>query len=856
MTVKTAEMEKLFDEGKSFIDLLPYLEFKDGVFIQLDGSLGRIWELSLLESEIPEPAHLLRLSKTIEGLFTQLPHAQLAFQFILLSDDFIVPKMDQYSQHTEIETERDFSKIYMEKKTEHIRLSKDGFFNKGNARHTEEKNFYPQRIRLFFTLRYFPKWQCPSIINKMKNCLLSEDSIRKGMEEKYLRNIHEAKKIIRKIEGVLRTCGFDSQIINELGLIQFLYPMLNPERSKSCPEIKHIENEDIRDQVLYNSPGVTNEGFIFEGHHSRIVSLKELPEGTFPGMFSGDMYLKDNDWFCMLDEFKNFMMVINLIIPSQTQALDNLKLQKKMAHLHGTGIVGDAAVENIEKEAEINETITDIFKTGKRVVYPRIHFVVIEKTEDDANEKAGQLLSCLQNRLLCEGIKEDIIGPSLFLTCLPLNFDPAYERFIKRSKRMLSDNLADMVPAYGAFQGTKTPAQMYLNRRGEPVFFDFFDSNTNPHGFVIGESGAGKSFLLNDLILQNYRLGAHFFVIDQGTENKGGSYKKLCKLLKGQYISFSLDDPVTINPFHNPPTAKNISFLSGLLAQMASGDEDHDRVTRQEKGLLLKAIRETYNTNDGRKEPILSDLVDILSSKKFNDQYCFGSNSGNNLALKMANYVKKEGGYGNYFDGPNQFNINTRLTVFDLENLSSEPELQKLITINILSFIIDFVTRADIAAKRKYLILDEAWDFPGSLLKRAVKTFRKLKCSVIPCSQDLDDFLTKETGQAILANCSNNIILRSQNSTHESIGEKLKFSSGLIQILKSLQKVDGRYSEAFFVNDKSKGVIRLVPDPYLFWVANTENETNEYLEQKTKEMNGDFVGALEECVKEYPYGIS
>ena len=38
-----------------------------------------------------------------------------------------------------------------------------------------------------------------------------------------------------------------------------------------------------------------------------------------------------------------------------------------------------------------------------------------------------------------------------------------------------------MFPLYGSVKGTRTPAQMYLNRRGETVFWDFFDSNTNPH---------------------------------------------------------------------------------------------------------------------------------------------------------------------------------------------------------------------------------------------------------------------------------------------------------------------------------------------------------------------------------------
>ena len=92
------------------------------------------------------------------------------------------------------------------------------------------------------------------------------------------------------------------------------------------------------------------------------------------------------------------------------------------------------------------------------------------------------------------------------------------------------------------------------------VNWDFFDSNTNPHAIVIGASGAGKSFLVNDFILQNARLDAHFFVLD-----KGDSYRKLCQILGGRYIRFELNDPVTINPFLKEPDAEHLAFLVTVI---------------------------------------------------------------------------------------------------------------------------------------------------------------------------------------------------------------------------------------------------------------------------------------------------
>ena len=92
------------------------------------------------------------------------------------------------------------------------------------------------------------------------------------------------------------------------------------------------------------------------------------------------------------------------------------------------------------------------------------------------------------------------------------------------------------------------------------MFWDFFDSNTNPHAIIIGSSGAGKSFFVNDFILQNARLDSHFFVLD-----KGDSYRKLCQILGGQYIRFELNNPVTINPFLKEPDPEHMAFLVTVI---------------------------------------------------------------------------------------------------------------------------------------------------------------------------------------------------------------------------------------------------------------------------------------------------
>src|SRR3546814_9013067 len=82
-----------------------------------------------------------------------------------------------------------------------------------------------------------------------------------------------------------------------------------------------------------------------------------------------------------------------------------------------------------------------------------------------------------------------------------------------------------MVPIQTDLRGGGSPARRYVDRKGQLVTLDLFDPRINNYNFVVAaESGAGKSFLLNDLCRQYYAQNALIRIIDIG-----GSYRKLCR---------------------------------------------------------------------------------------------------------------------------------------------------------------------------------------------------------------------------------------------------------------------------------------------------------------------------------------
>ena len=89
--------------------------------------------------------------------------------------------------------------------------------------------------------------------------------------------------------------------------------------------------------------------------------------------------------------------------------------------------------------------------------------------------------------------------------------------------------------------------------------------------------------------------------------------------VRGQYITFELNNPVTINPFLHKPDAEHLAFLITVLATMCSGTDERDRLTREQEGVLQKAILAAYEDNkDIYKEITLSDVVEQLNRDSCN----------------------------------------------------------------------------------------------------------------------------------------------------------------------------------------------------------------------------------------------
>ena len=99
-----------------------------------------------------------------------------------------------------------------------------------------------------------------------------------------------------------------------------------------------------------------------------------------------------------------------------------------------------------------------------------------------------------------------------------------------------------------------------------PYHYDLFCGDVG-HTLILGATGAGKSFLLNFLLVQALQYNPRVLVLDLG-----GSYRWLTQFLGGGYLELSPETVaatgIALKPFSLPETERTHGFLTGWVTRL------------------------------------------------------------------------------------------------------------------------------------------------------------------------------------------------------------------------------------------------------------------------------------------------
>ncbi|MFA6537407.1 MAG: DUF87 domain-containing protein, partial [Patescibacteria group bacterium] len=312
-----------------------------------------------------------------------------------------------------------------------------------------------------------------------------------------------------------------------------------------------------------------------------------------------------------------------------------------------------------------------------------------------------------------------------------------------------------------------------INRHNNSlILFDRF-SLQNANSCVFATSGAGKSYAIKLEVLRSLMMGTDVIIIDPERE-----YKSLCDAVGGTYVNISLNSDSKINPFDLPRKMGDMSTadvirsavitLKGLLRIMIG------EITFQEDSILDRALIETYAKKDITPEadlnkvepPIMQDLYEVLD----------GMEGGADLALRLKKFT--DGTFSGLFNSPTNVDMGNQLVIFSVRDL--EDELRPMAIYNIINYIWN-VVRSEV--KKRILVIDEAWwlmqhEDSARFIYALVKRCRKYYLGVTTITQDVNDFLLSQYGQAIVTNSALKILLKQAPASVDLLQKVFQLTDG------------------------------------------------------------------------------
>ena len=527
-----------------------------------------------------------------------------------------------------------------------------------------------------------------------------------------------------------------------------------------------------------------------------------------------------------------FMIHYGVTIPKQEKPKNKLLAKASYVEKQAYSPIGKY-LPSILTEAEELAFVREAIHKGERIVQTQFGVILMAKPEEMDN--AEQILLNLFTAKEWKLEANRYLHLPMFLTSLPMMWGEGQVQALlslQKLKTTLSTESANLLPIQGEWKGTITPGMLLTGRRGQVFTWSPFDNNAGNYNVcVVGRSGSGKSVFMQELVTTTLSIGGRVFILDVGR-----SFQNMCALLKGQFVEFSSDSNICLNPFSTIPTNNDevasdaLAMLKSVLILMAAPTHGVDD---QGAALLEQAMLETWGTF--KNDSTISDIADWLTSRgeAQNDQ------RAKDLSQMLYPYTKN-GTYGRFFNGPSTVNFDNPLIVIELEELKERKDLQAVV----VQMMIINITNQMFLGDRKTpfnIVFDEAWDMlrgkqTGVFIETLARRLRKYRGSLVVGTQSINDFFQSPGAQAAFDNSDWMCMLSQKPESIEQLkkADRISMSLQKEEQLKSLKTKQGQYAEVMIIGPLGYAIGRLILDIFSNLLYSTKAEDYAAIEQLTK----------------------
>jgi len=664
-------------------------------------------------------------------------------------------------------------------------------------------------------------------------------------------------------------------------LINWCALITNPHEAlleRKAPHINYDEGRQIKSQIVHPNTviRVTDNGLSFglpqHGNEmiARCMSVRSYPRVctlNTMGNLIGDAVQT------ALGYSSPFCITLSVVTQDweETRAITQMKAARATQK-------AESPMAKFMPELKDNKRDWDIaqraFDEGSGTVKLVHQVILFAKPSDIA--RAEQSAQGIWRSTQFELVQDTFMQVQGFLSSMPMSMTKALQNDIERAKRFTTktiQNAVNMAPlvaewrgAYGREEKGKVlgPVMALWGRRGQAMGVDLFcNSSGNYNACVVGTSGSGKSVFLNDLALSYLSVGGRVWIVDIGR-----SYEKICNTVGGQYIEFTENSGIRLNPFSLVDNIdEDMEMLKPLFAQMISPFEPLDAFRMSQLGMHIQSVWLDYgkeatvdhlahslinNCELGGPNPLQEDpeWVAKVRAMTYEERQKICDPRIRDMGLSLYPF-SSDGPHGKYFVGDANINFNSNFIVLELEELSTKNELQAVVMYMLMYKITKemYLTRDQL----KICIIDEAWTLLGAgssseFIENGYRRARKYNGSFITATQGMGDYYISKAAEAALNNADWMFLFRQKPESILALekSEKLVIDEHMKDMLLSIKKTDA-FSEVFVhAGQMGHGVGRVMLDPFSLLLSSSKAEDHQTI--KNYRMQGLTTSAAVEAV--------
>jgi type IV secretion system protein TrbE len=833
----------------------------DDLFIQVNGSFVAGYKVSGINSYYASDEERNRTKSALEALVRSLPERSMRMQarFEISEDtgDLIGRyNLEQRNPNSVLQAlDRQQADAWSKKDTEgfYLRHFLHFYFNWDPRIHHQSPE-----------LEWKKKMRGSSLSMSATNC------IERGRRE-HEDLVSEFRSLMSGVEATLQATGMMLSRMSSddlfLEIKRALHPLGNDRVPYRRPETS-VLYESGRSQIAnVNIEDELDEYLKIGGLLYSFISLKDLPDATFPGVLRELVVL-------------DFPIVITaeIVLPDQAKAVKQYKsrLRKMTAaqkDIHGGFRLNvDAQVAEHQLIKVLQDLIASSLKSCQmsltiaiRTSRPACNRMETEQAERILADRRQRVLHAIGRMNGARGIPETLAQKRFFFSGLPGQGETN-----KRELDVLTLHAADLLPVEMPWSGTpNSPLMLFETPYRQLIPFSPFDSTLGDANLLImAKSGGGKTFMTQGFLLMMARAKPLISILE-----RGDSYEPLVELMGGRVINVDLDGRETLNPWDLPagetaPSNEKTAFLKNLTRHMIGESPGADSALLD--NVLTDAIPKVYKRCAIRYSnpiPTFNDLREELANWRDAEKMQRTMDEARLAAIKLRSWTGESGIYANLFDRPTTMRLDSDWLFFNVEGLASDPRLETAMSMLVAAAMASRATGR--TGRPSITVLDECWSLLDSAalapeVVQLFRTARKRNSSVWGISQTVEDFVGTESqprlhGPGILKNASTKIVGQQPGDVSVLVNHLSLNPVAVGQVKEFGAPRKGRSADVLLVigeRAETTQTIRIVPTPLSYWICTTFPRERRYRAWFLNKSAGSLLARYQELAKRFPLGLA